>query len=202
LMRNKYYSISPLPIHFGILFPRVIAVFFFIVLFQPSFELRAQSNTAHETENRLKKAATKYFEEGNFIEAYPLYSQLLSLYPRDPNYNYRFGACMLFTKADKNKAAEYLEFSVKQQDVDDLAFYYLGRAFHLNYKFTDAVRAYKKFELVASSAELKKYPVKHYIDMCSNGKALLTDLHGLDVMRKKELNLTDYLKQNWIRKRM
>lgn len=178
-------------------FTRLVSVFFFIALLNPSNIIAqddntAKNNAAHETENRLKKAANKYFEEGNFIEAYPLYSQLLSLYPRDPNYNYRFGACMLFTKADKNKAAEYLSFSVRQTSVDDLAYYYLGRALHLNYKFNEAIRTYKKFEQIASSTELKKYPVKHFIEMCTNGKELISNLHGLDVMRKKELNLSDY----------
>ncbi|HTA27868.1 MAG TPA: hypothetical protein VK809_08765, partial [Bacteroidia bacterium] len=191
-MKNKYYLVNRLAAKLRESFPGLVAVLFFISVFQPLAKVNAQSNTAHETENRLKKAAAKYFDEGDFIEAYPLYSQLLSLYPRDPNYNYRFGACMLFTKADKNKAVEYLEYSVKQTDVDNLAFYYLGRAFHLNYKFNQAIRFYKKFEQTASASDIKKYPVRHFIEMCANGKALLTELHGLDVLRKKELNLSDY----------
>jgi hypothetical protein len=174
----------------------MFAALFFITILQSPIPVSAQSsdanNAAHETENRLKKAATKYFEEGDFIEAYPLYSQLLSLYPRDPNYNYRFGACLLFTKADKNKAVDYLEFSVKQSTVENLAYYYLGRALHLNYRFNEAIRSYKRYEQLASPSDLKKYPVKHFIEMCTSGKELLTELHGLDVMRKKELNLSDY----------
>ena len=192
---------------------KVLAVFIFMVFLYPG-NVNAQDNTAknnaaHETENRLRKAANKYFEDGNFIEAYPLYSQLLSLYPRDPNYNYRFGACMLFTKADKNKAVEYLSFSVRQTSVDDLAYYYLGRALHLNYRFNEAIRTYRRFEQVASPSEVKKYPVRHYIEMCVNGKEFIASFHGLDVLRKKELNLSDYLKpmicmeteERWLRSR-
>ncbi len=198
-MKNGYRLTGLLPGKLKVFLSRVISVFIFITLIQPAGILRAQvvdntakNNAAHETENRLKKAANKYFEEENFLEAYPLYSQLLSLYPRDPNYNYRFGACMLFTKADKNKAVEYLSYSVKQPDVENLAFYYLGRALHLNYRFNEAIRTYKRFEQIASPAELKKYPVRHYVQMCINGKELISNLHGLDVLRKKELNLSDY----------
>ena len=194
-MKNKYHLVRELNAKTGNFFSCAMVVLFFVAILQPAVKLSAQSAqsaSAHETENRLRKAAAKYFDQGDFIEAYPLYSQLLSLYPRDPNYNYRFGACMLFTKADKNKAVEYLEYSVKQTNVDDLAFYYLGRAFHLDYKFNEAVRYYKKYEQTASSSDLKKYPVRHLIEMCANGKALLTELHGLDVLRKKELNLSDY----------
>src|SRR5580704_3443982 len=165
-MKKGYRLEGLLPQKLKVFLSRVISVFIFITLLQPANSLVAQvvdntakNNAAHETENRLREAANKYFEEENFIEAYPLYSQLLSLYPRDPNYNYRFGACMLFTKADKNKAVEYLSFSVKQPDVEDLAYYYLGRALHLNYRFNEAIRTYKRFEQIASPSELKKYPV-------------------------------------------
>ncbi|HTB33166.1 MAG TPA: hypothetical protein VK808_14150, partial [Bacteroidia bacterium] len=191
-MKKRYHPFSSISKKFGNFFSKAVAVLIFVLAFQPSGFIKAQSNTAHETENRLKKAAAKYFDDGDFIEAYPLYSQLLSLYPRDPNYNYRFGACLLFTKADKNKAVEYLQFSVRQTTVENLAYYYLGRALHLNYKFNAAIRTYKHFEEIASSADLKKYPVRHYIEMCTSGKELLTNLHGLDVLRKKELNLSDY----------
>ena len=196
-MKEKYFLHDLLTEKYSGLQVRVISVFMFLLLLQPLATIRAQDNSAqntaaHETEKRLRNAANKYFENDNFIEAYPLYSQLLSLYPRDPNYNYRFGACLLFTKADKNKAVEYLSFSIKQTSVDDLAYFYLGRALHMNYRFNEAIRTYKRFEQIATSAELKKYPVRHYIEMCSNGKQLLSSLHGLDVLRKKELNLSDY----------
>ncbi len=190
-MRNKYRLHVKLPVKLWRFFLRVIFVF---VLFSQPFLLRSQSDAAHETENRLKKAATKYFEDGDYLEAYPLYSQLLSLYPKEPNYNYRFGACILFTKADKTKAMDYLRFSVRYETVDALAYYYLARGFHLNYKFNAAIQAYKKFEQLASSSELKKYPVTRLIEMCESGKNLLASTRDLDVLRKKELGVMVYFR--------
>jgi hypothetical protein len=191
-MKNRYHLFIGLAGKFNGFFTRQIAVFILVLLLQPTLEIKAQTDAAHETEARLKKAAAKYFDEGDFLEAYPLYSQLLSLYPRDPNYNYRFGACMLFTNADKNKAVDYLEFAVKQPDVEVLAYYYLGRALHLNYRFNEAISSYQKFEDLAPSSESKKYPVVNYIEMCNNGRELIANLRGLDVLRKKELKLSDY----------
>ncbi len=143
-------------------------------------------------ESQLKKQANANFEDENYAKAYLQYSQLLSLYPQDPNYNYRFGACMLFSQSDKKKPIDYIETAVKQTSVDNLAYFYLGRAYHLNYRFDDAIKAYQHFKQNASSSELKKHPVDRLIEMCNNGKQLLGNLHDLDVLRKKELDMSDY----------
>ncbi|MGP8216692.1 MAG: hypothetical protein ACLQQ4_14100 [Bacteroidia bacterium] len=152
--------------------------------------LSAQKSPANESQ--LKKQANNYFEDGNYDKAFLQYSQLLANSPQNPNYNYRFGACMLFSQADKKKPVDYIETAVKQPGVDNLAYYYLGRAYHLNYRFDDAIKAYQHFKQYASSSELKKYPVDHLIEMCNNGKQLLGSLHDLDVLRKKELDQADY----------
>jgi hypothetical protein len=150
----------------------------------------AQKNPANESQ--LKKQANNFFEDEEYAKAYLQYSQLLSLYPQDPNYNYRFGACMLFSQSDKKKAIDYIETAVKQTTVENLAYFYLGRAYHLNYRFDDAIRAYQHFKDHASSSDLKKHPVDRLIEMCNNGKKLLGNLHDLDVLRKKELDRADY----------
>jgi len=191
-MKNEYHLLSWLVKKYTGSFTRHIFILISVALLQPLAILHAQNNTSPEAESQLKKEAAKYFEEGNFTEAYPLYSQLLSLYQRDPDYNYHFGACLLYTRADKNKAVDYLEFAVQHPPVDNLAYYYIGRALHLNYRFNEAVYFYKKFQQTASSSELKKYPVTRFIEMCANGRELLANLRGLDVLRKKELNFSDY----------
>ena len=98
----------------------------------------------------------------------------------------------MFSQADKKKPIDYIEAAVKQSGVENLAYYYLGRAYHLNYRFDDAIKAYQHFKANASGSDLKKHPVDHLIEMCSNGKQLLGDLHDLDVLRKKELDAADY----------
>ena len=153
---------------------------------------KAYPQKAPVNESQLKKQANNYFEDEDYANAYLQYSQLLSLYPQDPNYNYRFGACMLFSQADKKKPIDYIETAVKQSTVENLAYFYLGRAYHLNYRFDDAIRAYQHFKQNASGSDLKKHPVDRLIEMCNNGKQLLGNLHDLDVLRKKELGSADY----------
>jgi len=167
------------------------AIFFLtLVLLFSSHTLFSQKAPANESQ--LKKQANNYFEDEDYANAYLQYSQLLSLHPDDPNYNYRFGACMLFSQADKKKPIDYIENAIKQSTVDNLAYFYLGRAYHLNYRFDDAIKAYQHFKSNASGSDLKKHPVDHLIEMCTNGKQLLGNLHDLDVLRKKELDIADY----------
>src|SRR4051812_38758191 len=63
--------------------------------------------------NDLKKKAEKYFNDEKYQDAVQLYSQLLSLEPQSPVYNYRYGVCLLFTGKDKTQAGGYLEAAAK-----------------------------------------------------------------------------------------
>src|SRR4051812_28962040 len=70
-------------------------LFLLLLLCGPGITLvRAQA--AFGSEEELKVQAAKLFDDDEFEEAYPLYSQLASIYPKDPTYNYRLGVCMLY----------------------------------------------------------------------------------------------------------
>ena len=64
-----------------------------------------------KSEGDLKKQAEKLFEAESYTQAFPLYSQLLALYQKDANYNYKFGACMLYANEDKEKPILYLKYA-------------------------------------------------------------------------------------------
>ena len=55
-------------------------------------------------DQQLRAKADGLFDGKNYIEALPLYSQLVSLSPSDRVLNYRFGTCLLFGGTDKDKA--------------------------------------------------------------------------------------------------
>ncbi len=156
------------------------------------FNIDASAQSSPGSEAQLIKDAGACFDNQDYSDAFPLYSQLLSLYPNNSQYNYRLGACMLFIKSDKEKPIDYISTAIKQAGVDHIAWYYLGRAYHLNYKFDAAIRAYRQFQQIASSSEIKKYPVAHLIEMCNNAKSLLKNMQELDVLVKKEVGSSDY----------
>ena len=81
----------------------------------------------YSSKEELKEVANKMFAEEEYAGSLKLFSQLLSTYPKDPNYNYKYGACVLFGARDKDDALRYLKFAVNQSNVDPVAFYFLGK---------------------------------------------------------------------------
>lgn len=154
--------------------------------------IKAQTDFASEEE--FKKQAAKLFGEEEFEKAYPLYSQLVSLYRKDPNYNYRLGVCMLYASDEKERAITFLEFAAKNKEVEKEAFFYLAKAYHLNYRFDEAIAQYQVYKKTASAAKAERFQVDRQIEMCKNGKKLLRNLTDLPVIEKTELGREDFFR--------
>lgn len=196
---NHYFIIYQLkhisPDKIGPLYMNKQVRFIYLLLITFAFSMRtASAQATFGSEEELKAQAAKLFDEDEFEEAYPLYSQLTSIYPKDPNYNYRLGVCMLFASDDKEKPVAFLEFAANKPDVDKEALFYLARAYHLNYRFDDAIKEYMLYKNVASSSKAEKLMVDRQIEMCKNGKKLLRSLTDLVVIEKKEMSRNDFFR--------
>lgn len=169
------------------------SIYTFLLLFGLSISF-VKAQTAFASEDELKKKAAKLFEEEEYEKATPLYSQLVSNYQKDANYNYRLGVCLLFTNADKEKSLPYLELAVNKPDVEKEAHYYLGLAYHLNYRFDDAILQYQAYMRLGQAKNIEKFQVQRQMEMCVNGKKLLRNLSDLQVTEKKEMNKEDFFR--------
>ena len=125
------------------------------------------------------------FDKGEFIEAEPHMLHFLSL-ENSTDYSYKYGVCALFTYADKSKAIRFLTFAVKDRAVNSKAFFYLGKAYHLNYLFNDAIRNYEIFKNKSNSKVQKEFLIDMHISMCISGKSLMQNLTDLVVEDKIE----------------
>ncbi len=148
-----------------------------------------------KNEDELKKQAAALFEAEDYNASYKLYSQLVSLYPKDPEYNYRLGVCMLFTEPDKKKPFLYFQIALKNPaEAPKDAKFYLAKTYHVNYKFDDAIKLYNEYKQTASASSVKRLQVDREIAACRNGKRLLSNLSDLVVISKKQLNEADYFR--------
>ena len=155
----------------------------------------SKSYSQIKNENDLKKQAEKNFEEEDYNLAYKLYAQLVSLYPKDPDYNYKLGVCMLYTEPDKKKPFSYLQIAVNSKiDAPKDAKFYLAKTYHINYRFDEAIKLYNEYKTIGSAASIKKLQVDREIQACKNGKRLLSNLSDLVVISKKQLSEGDYFK--------
>ncbi len=146
-----------------------------------------------QTEEEMKTKADAFFENANFLEATPLYLRLLSLKPRDFDYNYRFGTCLLFNSDNKKEAIKHLNYAASNPSAVPETFYYLGKALHLNYQFSEAIKQYEKFISVRSKPS-KLMDAEREIDMCQNGQQLLTTITDIIVQDKKEIAIDKFFR--------
>ncbi|MEQ1732680.1 MAG: hypothetical protein ABL940_03350 [Bacteroidia bacterium] len=149
---------------------------------------------AFKSEADLKKQAEKLFEAESYTQAFPLYSQLLALYQKDANYNYKFGACMLYANEDKEKPMLYLKYAASKPEVDAEAFYFLGKAYQLNYRFNDAIKNYEQYKLKKGNKANPNFDVARAIETCNNGKNLIQKPTELVVLEKKEIVVSDFFR--------
>ena len=98
-----------------------------------------------QTESELKENADKLFEEEQYIDVTSSYLRLLSLNPKNVDYNFRYGTCLLFNSYQKKEALRYLRYAAAQNEVDRRAYYFYGKALHLNFQFDEAIKYYQKY---------------------------------------------------------
>lgn len=140
-----------------------------------------------QSESEVRKNADKLFEEEAYIAATPLYLQLLNLYPTDPELNFRYGTCSLFND-DKQKqdAIKFLNVATKSASIDPRAYYFKGKALHLNYQFDEARKFYELYQTKRESRD-DRYDVDREIEMCRNGKKLMIQFTDIVVSEKTQI---------------
>lgn len=163
---------------------------FYIIIFLFSF-FEFGNSFAQDSEPVLSQKGLKLFETENYIAATPIYLQLVALQPRNSDYNYKYGACLLFNATDKKAAIKYLEFATMDPAINPDAYYFLGKAFHLNYQFDKAISSYQEYKVKSKKIE-KKWEIDRQIQSCNNGKNLLKNFSELIVVEKKSVLETSF----------
>jgi len=138
-----------------------------------------------DSPEELEKAANEAFDAKQYEKAKPLFSQLLSLNALNANYNYRFGVCILYTEAEPLKPLPYIEGGASTDGVNPEAFYFLGKAYQVNYRFDDAINYFQKGQKSGYSAEGVDFD--RCIQECRNGKLLYNDAIQFDPAQDKEV---------------
>ncbi|MDP4953337.1 MAG: hypothetical protein NWQ53_06805, partial [Flavobacteriales bacterium] len=99
-----------------------------------SFMLNAQVEWDRKDQRSLDEADIA-FEQEMYDFAYDLLQPLLQKDSSDARLNYQLGACMIELGMDEKKALAHLEKAIERKPE---AYYYYGRALHLNLRFDDA----------------------------------------------------------------
>lgn len=146
-----------------------------------------------QTNDEIRKKADDFFESEKYVEATKDYLHLLSIFPTDPDLNFKYGTCLLYNSRDKNKALRYLNFAIKNEGIDPRAFFFNGKALHLDYQFEKAKQSYIQYQEKRVKKD-DRYKVELAIKMCDNGKKLLANFTDIIVTNKQEISSDNFYK--------
>jgi hypothetical protein len=114
--------------------------------------------------------AKEHFKYGNYIDALVIYRMLVEKDPKNIEYPYKAGLCILFIESDKTEAVAFLEKAAKN-NADQDAYYYLGKAYHSNMMFDKAIEAYNYY--ITQGPGTKIHAVDRELELCNNAKKLI-----------------------------
>ncbi|MCK6650494.1 MAG: hypothetical protein L6Q66_12625, partial [Bacteroidia bacterium] len=154
-----------------------------------STSLFATSPIGDKEYKKIFEEAETYFENENYTAALDLYKQLDSIdNGANANTKFKIGFCYLYAPTYKTKAIPYLEEAskkisnsyemgeIKEKSAPYSTYYYLAKAYHLNYEFDKALAMYEKYKSGIEVNEKTKTEIDeiiHDIETCNNGKELI-----------------------------
>lgn len=133
-------------------------------------------------DKNIKEAAAYAFETMNYPKAYELYDQLLTQSPKNAEYKFRLGYSALRYPEKKARAVEIFE-DIKRGDNSPEADFYLGKAYHLNYRFEDALAKYQTYLKAKDGIDKQKEEDKPMIAEARIG--VLNCKNGIELIAKK-----------------
>ena len=129
--------------------------------------------------------AEEYLLNENYEKALPLYEKLLSQHQNNGNLNFKLGRCYLNSPTEFSKSVNFLERasssissnskegSYTEEKAPNVAYMFLGDAYHRNFRFDDAIEVYKKFKTYISEKNTSDLSYIDYkIQVCKNAKEL------------------------------
>jgi len=84
-------------------------------------------------------------------------------------------ALKYFEKAASHIVTKYMPDDPYEKDAPPLAYYYLGRALHLNYQFSDAIVNFNLFKKLLSKNDSRQKDIDYWVTCCNNGLELMKD---------------------------
>jgi len=136
-----------------------------------------------QNQEELEIKAYAALNDGDYESAYQQFDALSAKYPKKEDYKVKLGICCLRYPEKKDRAIEIFQGLKNSKTID--ADYYLGKAYHVNYKFTEAKPLLSEFiERVKKPSKEDKELIedaKLTIKNCDNGLMLINNKIFADI---------------------
>lgn len=164
----------------------------FILVLCQVIALRLPGQVASAQESILRKQAERYFDDEDYQKASPLFSQLLSLNPRDADLNYKYGVCIIYTGAEKSTAVPFLEVASRDPLAEQEVWYYLGRAYLYAGKFEQSKICLERFIRVAPQSKIHKLEAELFKSNAENAMKLSASRKDISIIDVLDANRSNF----------
>jgi len=146
----------------------------FIVLFLLLLAIPAlQGQQSGMSEEDVIEKAQSHFDQESWQEALPLFAQLVSIYPENSEYNYKFGVCSLLgNRTDRRRPIRYLTNALKSIGDNKELNYYLGLAYYQNEEFANAMKYFNLYLSKLDADSPERPQILEKVNACLNGMNL------------------------------
>lgn len=137
--------------------------------------------------NELFTQANTMMLENFYDTALRTFLVLHSWDPSNANVNFKIGQLYLLLSSEKSKAVDYLEKAApkatrnyvpdepKERKCPELVYYLLAQAYHLTYRFDEALAMFDKFSKVANLRDpVMAADIKRRIEICKTAQLLVS----------------------------
>ncbi len=149
------------------------------------------NSVAQSNSNKTAVLADSLFNAKQYAKAIPYLENLLQTYPKEPTYHYQLGVSYLSASRKLPTAIKYLQFASTQK-VPPLVYYYLGRAYQLNYQFDEAISFYRRYTINSKNEEVSLQRIEALVSECENGNFMLKYIHEPKISDIKRVGIDDF----------
>ena len=145
----------------------VLLIFMMMMFFNEAY---SQNKPSKPT----RQSASEAFSNENFELALAQFSELSTIYPKDPLYKYYCGVSLVRLSRDPDKATSLLQEALQGsgaiRTIPGDCLFYLARAQQMEGKFSDAIKSYNLYTEQAGKKVAREAGVPEYIQQCNEGK--------------------------------
>lgn len=129
----------------------------------------------------LNDDAEAYFNGGDYERAYQAYDDLANKEPKNAYYLYRKGQCVFHLPARKQEAIDLFQKSYEMEPKEKSILINLGKAYHINYKFDEAIKYFNEYLETNPQDKEKKAEAERLIENAEYGKRMVQIMLEADI---------------------
>ncbi|MGZ3863983.1 MAG: tetratricopeptide repeat protein [Bacteroidia bacterium] len=134
-----------------------------------------------QTLEDLNDIAESYMTAGDYERAYNAYDNLAQQNPNNAYYLYRKGECTFHLPARKQEAIDLFKKAYEMEPKEKAILINIGKAYHINYKFDEAISYYNEYLATNPSDAEKKAEAEKLIENSEYGKKTVLTMLEADI---------------------